>query len=199
MCAGEVACVVLAGVLLGLSAGAASAVLVAWLTRRKFDRTTARAELHARWLAARLTVTRVSLSFIAAFRVLKAEQRESSYFTLRIEEAQRARGDWCAAMQKLESAQAAIITHGLIDPKEDAYVGPRPVSAESLRKAIDGGDREVAELVQCLRDADRTAVDFARSSSTRRGSTRWFDYCCRMFAEALALVESIVNRWSRPD
>ena len=199
MAAGEVACLVAVGVLIGVAVGAALALHLASRSSQTVARRTDLADRHTRWLAARLTVSRASLSFVAAFRALAAERGDSIHLTLRTEEAQRARAHWCDAMREVDLAQAAMIAHGEIDPQLEARFESPPVSGALLRQAINGDEREVARLVKRLGEADRASVDLVRSIAARRDSLGWQDRCRRRVSQSIALAESIINRWSRPD
>jgi len=199
MAAGQVACLVLVGVLIGVAVGTALALHLTSRGSQSVARHGSLADRHARWLAARLTVSRASLSFVAAFRALAAERRDSIHLTLRTEEAQRARAHWCEAMRELDLAQAAMIAHGEIDPQLESLFGSSPVGGALLRQAVNGDEREVARLVQRLGEADRASVDFVRSIAACRDSAGWQDRCRRRVNQAVALVGLIINRWSRPD
>ncbi len=100
-----------------LSATAGTAVTAAVILRRSgmSQWRMRRVDAYARWLAAWMTLSRVSASFVAAFRALATERRDSEYFALRRHEAQRARAAWSDAMRELDRAEAALIA-GTVAP-----------------------------------------------------------------------------------
>ncbi len=181
-----------------LLSGVVGAALAAGFVRRREARETDHArvvEAYARWLAARLTLSRASLSFVAAFRALAAERRESTYFSLRTEEAQRARALWCETSRDLDLTEATLLTT-ISDSGFPAQIGAlERVSAEVLRAAINGAPAAFDGLVQQLRAADQRAVEFARAAaaSSRRGGSPWRGRL-GLFARP---IQSVVHRWSR--
>jgi hypothetical protein len=181
-----------------LLSGVVGAALAAGFVRRREGREAdhARAvEAYARWLAARLTLSRASLSFVAAFRALAAERRESTFFPLRTEEAQRARALWCETSRDLDLAEATLLTT-ISDSGFPAQIGAlERVSAEVLRAAINGDPAAFDGLVQQLRAADQRAVEFARNATVnaRRCGWSWRERL-RLLARP---IQSVVDRWSR--
>ncbi|MEK7757675.1 MAG: hypothetical protein AAB385_10740, partial [Planctomycetota bacterium] len=98
-------------------------------------------QTYARWLAARLTFSRASASFVAAFRALAVERRDSPQFPLRLEEAQRARVSWSEASRDLDFAEAMLLT-SVHDPAIDQRLGEfEHVSAEALRAVVAGDSK----------------------------------------------------------
>ena len=181
-----------------LLSGVVGAALAAGFVRRREAREAdhARAvEAYARWLAARLTLSRTSLSFVAAFRALAAERRESTYFPLRTKEAQRARALWCETSRDLDLAEATLLTT-ISDSGFPAQLGAlERVSAEVLRAAINGDPAAFDGLVQQLRAADQRAVEFARAAAarSRRGGSPWRGRLGLLTRP----IRSAVDRWSR--
>ena len=181
-----------------LLSGVVGAALAAALMRKReaceADHARA-AEACVRWLAARLTLSRASVSFIAAFRALAAERRDSAYFPLRVEEAQRSRALWSEASGDLDLAEATLIA-GIHDPAtQQRLAGFDRVAAEALRSAVHGDQAAAEALVQQLRTADHRAIDFVRSvtTSARQGRCRWG----QRLAQLIKPIQSLADRWSR--
>ena len=197
MSPGEVAGLAL---LAGLFGGVAGAVLVgviisarrAWIAQRRKEQIDA----YAGWLAARLTLSRACGLFVTAFRALAAEPRESVYFSLRMEEAQRARTQWCDAVRQLDLAEATLLAWAA-DPSVVQQCAPLDcIDAGALRQAINGTEGDADRLFQQLRRADRVAIDRARKATAdiqARGSLRTWG---AMLARTTAHLESIVSHWS---
>ncbi|MFH1111241.1 MAG: hypothetical protein V1790_18895 [Planctomycetota bacterium] len=181
-----------------LLSGVIGAALAAGFVRRREAREADRAravEAYARWLAARLTLSRASLSFVAAFRALAAERRESTYFPLRTEEAQRARALWCETSRDLDLAEATLMTMISDSGFQAQMAASERVSAEVLRTAINGAPATFDGLVQQLRAADQRAVEFARAAaaSSRRGGSAWREWLGLLTKP----IQSVVDRWRR--
>jgi len=181
--------------LIGGAVGAALAALawrcgVALVERREHTR-----QAFARWLAARLTFSRASASFVAAFRTLAAERRDSPQFRLRMEEAQRARVSWSEALRGLDLAKAMLLT-SVHDPAIDRRLGEyEPDLGESLRDAVAGDSKGVEKWLYELRAADQRALDFVRgatASTQGKQSIR-----CKRWAHLTTPIRNIVDRWSR--
>ena len=98
---------IMAGILGGVFGAGVTAMYCAFRDRVSAARV-CRRDTIAQWLAARMMLGRASLSFVAAFRSLAAEGRESRYFSLRQDESQRARAQWCAAAETLDLAEAKL-------------------------------------------------------------------------------------------
>lgn len=154
----------------GLLGGVAGAVLVAVLTAKRSrarDRRTHRMNAYARWLAARLAMSRASVSFVAAFRTLAVEDRDGPYAALRTDEAQRARARWFRAMRALDAAEANLIVwsrDGTIRKTLSRF--PR-VSAHALRETVNGNEDDADAFVQRLRDVDGLATAFVADETAR--------------------------------
>jgi uncharacterized membrane protein YedE/YeeE len=118
------------------------------------------ADACAYWLAARWTLSRTSMSFVAAFRALGAEPRDAPNYELREQEAQRARGHWCEAMGEFDRREAALVIFALSEGIP--YSPSDRVDAEELRAAIQGDARGVAALRIRLQAADRDAMERTR-------------------------------------
>ena len=146
------------------------------------------------WLAARMTLTRTSSSVVAAFRALAREPRDSPYLALRGEETQRARAQWCDAMGLLDQAEAELM---VCNPKgsarDDLTRFPR-VSAEALRRAINGSEADAQRLVGELRSSDQQAIDFVQDTTADVLGPRSHPWG-RLMSTARRF-ESIVEQWS---
>jgi hypothetical protein len=160
---------------IGLLSGVVCALIVlVFASRRRWsmELCARRTDAYARWLAARLNLTRASLSFVSAFRTLAAESRESTYFALRCEEAQRARAAWCDAVRELDLAEASLVAW-VDDPTLPQQLGQLGrIEAAALRRAIHGEEQEVDELTDEFHKKDRQAAEFASKAAARLLSRR---------------------------
>ena len=154
--------------LLGVTIGAI--VTGVRVSRREWRREehARRLEAYARWLAARLTLTRASISFVAAFRALEARRHESTFLPMRQDEAQRARCVWCDAVREHDQAMASLLVWSGEPSLIERLGGLDPVTADVLRKAIDGDADSFDKLVRQLRATDRSALELTRSATTAR-------------------------------
>jgi hypothetical protein len=180
-----------------LFAAVGSAVVTAVAGRRAgrvADQRARRMDAYAQWLAACMGLNRSSASFVAAFRALAAEDRDSKYFALRQEEAQRARTDWCSAQGELERAEAALVVWSEDPSVRERLACGAPVAPEELQSAINGGQGDLDAFMQRLRSADARAAEIARRATrthTRRDPLR-------ELSERLAVfVATIVEQWGR--
>lgn len=181
-----------------LFAGGVGVVATALIAARRgsaADVRMRRIDAYAQWLAAYKTLARTSTSFVAAFRALAAERRDAAYFSLRRDEAQRARAAWCDAMRELDRAEASLVAWSA-DPSIHKQLGrfhrARP---EALRAAIDGNQVDVDKLSHELHGAHELAAEFVIRATvqTRAGhpATR------RLLARVATHVETIVHYWSQ--
>lgn len=150
--------------LLGIAIG----VFTSWLisSRAHFNDRASWQEAWQRWLAARLRLTRTSLSFVTSFRALASTRKNDHYYSLRCDEAQRTRADWCAAMTELEQAQAALTVRCQSTMLYEQVSQIRGVSATQLRQAIHGNVEHVQKFALQLRGLDDTAVSLTRMNTT---------------------------------
>ena len=149
--------------------GAAVGTLIAHARRPK-AKAIGRTEALARWLAARKTLSSSARSFVAAFRALAAEQPDSAFFDLRLDEAQRSRDRLHDAMRIFEEAEATLVAWAPAWSIDDAFSTLARVSAVDLRNAINGNGQAVALLNQRLRRDDQQATDIVkRATTTQRG------------------------------
>ena len=193
MSTGEVAGLMLTIGLLGVMAGAVVAALLISRSARIHERDNQRANAYAQWLAARMTLSRASASFVTAFRALAAEPRQSDYFALRQDEAQRARVAWCDAMHAVDQAEAMLVVWSddpLIQPRLAAFPRIRP---ERLRTAINGDPREVDRLIWQDREAVERAATFVRNATS---ASPWFRGVIGEWrACATRAWQSAIDRW----
>ncbi|MBU0716679.1 MAG: hypothetical protein KJ749_00385 [Planctomycetes bacterium] len=184
----------------GLLAGAISAAAVAWVVLRQQsarETRSIRIDAYSRWLAGCLTLSRASVSFIAAFRALGAEPRSSAYFSLRAEEAQRARAYWGDAMRELDVAEAALLVWDQ-SPSLPAELARFPrVEARELRVTIDGDETDMDEFAQKMRAADEAAVRFVQRETAPPNSAGG-PTLARLILRTAKQLQSIVHRWARP-
>ncbi len=182
--------VVAAGLVGGLAGSMLVALIVTRITKVR-DRRARRIDAYARWLAARLAVSRACVSFVAAFRSLRREPRDSTFFSLRADEAQRARAQWSTAMQELDASEAVLIAWSIHDDIGDRLAGFERVAAHTLREAINGSDEEADALSQRLRTVDRSATEFVREEVVGLGSTlRWIAVMERVRSEIDYIVSA---------
>lgn len=181
--------------LLAAAAGAVVSAVVVVRRDRAAEIRLRRVDVYAQWLASYLAATRASVSFVTAFRALAVVKRDSEYFSLRQDEAQRARTAWSDAMGELDHAVAALLVWSVDESIRSRLGRFERVSPETLRATIDGHRRNVARLIQRLRDADERAAEFVRTSTAgarpRRPSRGV------LLTRAEAYIESIVDHWSR--
>lgn len=164
---GDIVGLVLAVALFSASAGAVVAGVIAARRDRIAELRMRRANAYALWLGARLTLTRASLSFVAAFRAVTAQTRRKDVATLRHEEAQRTRAAWFEAMRELDHAEAGLVVWSG-DPSVRRHLERfPPVKPEKLREAIDGSVNTVAQLARVLREDDDRAAQFVLLATAR--------------------------------
>lgn len=194
MSVSEIVGLALTFTLLGVTIGAIVAVVL--VSRREWRREehARRLDAYARWLASRLTLTRTSISFVAAFRALEARRHESTFLPLRRDEAQRARRAWCDAAAEHDQARASLIVWSHEPSLCERLGGLDPVTPDLLRSAIDGDAHSFDQLVRQLRDGDRHALEVIRSfASLRTGVVRPYPLP-RPLARLVASVAFIVDR-----
>ena len=185
----------------GLFGGAVGAAAVAWGTTRRQRTQQERTQLrdaYARWLAGHMTLSRASVSFVAAFRSLAAETRDSIYFSLRVEEVQRARASWGDAMRELDLAEASFRAHVPSPMISEQLARFKRVEPEALRTAINGSERDADQFVQTLRAADQAAIQFVEKAGARVAPPTRPYLAKSLMTKTAACVERIVDRWSEP-
>lgn len=172
MSSGEVVGLLLTVMLIGVAASGA----VAWLIWRRSTRLreshVRRIDASAEWLAARVTLTRNSISFVTAFRELADEKGDADAIALRRDEAQRARGAWCDARRELDRAEAMLVAWSN-DPGIRQRLGEfDQATPEALRAAVNADRQTLGRLIKRLRDSDDRAAELVRSAACGiRGKT----------------------------
>ncbi len=158
----EIVGLLLTVALMALAAGALVAGvayrIAAHNARQRVDLT----EAYVQWLAARRTLTRVTLSFVAAFRALASTDRTSSNRSLRQEESQRARADWSLAMRSLEDAHTRLCVCDEDDSIARRLQQFAVITPEQIRNAINGDAEVRGRFAAELADTDRRAMAFVR-------------------------------------
>ena len=195
MSTGELVGLICTVALLAAVAGALVTAVVAGRHSRAAEIRLRRVDVYAQWLAAHFATTRASVSFVTAFRALAVVKQDSEYFSLRQEEAQRARAAWCDAMSELDRAEAALLVWST-DPSIRTHLARfERISPETLRSAIDGHRQNVARLIERLRNADDRAAEFVRAA-TKEARPRRLGHG-ETLSRIRAYVGSIVNHLSR--
>ena len=190
--------VILAGVLGGI-VGAVLTALYCTFGSRVVEVRAARRDAIARWLGARITLGRASVSFVAAFRSLATERPESRYVSLRQEESQRVRAQWCRAAESLDLAEATLRVWLRSPEFQERLDGFERTSVESLRAAIDGDEVAVDRLVQAVLDAEREAIALAEAITAAGEPLRFAVAFRKTIDQVTKHVESIVDGWSSYD
>jgi hypothetical protein len=195
MSTGEIIGAVASAALLGLVIG--GWVVLAQTPRRlqREQRRRVRLDAYARWLAARRSVTRASISLVAAFRSLAAEKADSRLFALRSLEAQRARSDWCEQVRELDAAESVLLVHGTAATNPPPWRCIRRVDAEGLQKAIDETDDTVRSLVLSLHQTDREAEKIVQAVVEHEGAFSVDPAAARLIGRLARWIQDITNGW----
>ncbi len=191
----EIVGLTITAALVGGVVGAALTALVARCCATLAARQEHITQTYARWLAARLTFSRASASFVAAFRALATERRDSPQFPLQLEDARRARDSWSQASRDLNYAEAMLLT-SVHDPAiERGLTEFERVSAEDLRAVVVGDSKGVENWLQDIHVTDQSILDFVRSATANShgNQTTW----CKRLSRLSTPIRSIVDRWSR--
>jgi len=147
----------------------------------------------ARWLAAWMNLSRTSVSLVAAFRALAAEAHSSEYFSLRQDEAQRARAAWCDAMRELDRAEAGLVARSASPIRADLAHFVR-ASPAALRAAINGNQRDVDALIEQLGGTTARVAEFVEATAIGEHSIR--SPARELLTRAAARMQAIVQSWS---
>lgn len=194
----DISSVILAGVVGGMI-GAVLTALYCTFRSRVLDVREARRDAIARWLGARITLGRASVSFVSAFRSLAAERLESRYHGLRMEESQRVRAQWCRAAESLDLAEAALRVRLRSEESAARLNGFERTSVESLRGAIDGDELTVDRFVQAVLDAEREAIGLAGAITAESEPSRFGAAFRTIIGQVTAQVEGIADGWASKD
>lgn len=186
---------IVAGVLGGVLGAVVTALICAYRDRVLAARS-CRRDAIAQWLAARITLGRASLSFVAAFRSLAAERRESRYFSLRQDESQRARAQWWRAAESLDLAEAKLRVGTRSTGFSKRLDGFERHSVKSLRAAIDGDEVAVDRFVQAVLDVERRAIALAEAGAAEHEPSHLPAAFWKIADDAKERVEAIINGWS---
>jgi hypothetical protein len=193
MSIGEVVGLTLTVAVFGAAAGAAvAAAIIAW-SRRGTSRRMRYDDAFAQWLAAWMNLSRTSVSLVAAFRALAAEGHDSEYFSLRQDEAQRARAAWCDAMRELDRAEAGLVARSASPIRADLARFVR-VSPAALRAAINGDQQDVDALVKQLGRTTTRVAEFVEATAIGEHSVR--PPMNEFLTRAGSRVQAIVRSWS---
>ncbi|MGB2985586.1 MAG: hypothetical protein WBE26_06855 [Phycisphaerae bacterium] len=195
MSQGEIVGLLLTVALLAAIVGAVLTAVAALRRDRAAELRTRQIDAYAQWLAARMTLSRASVSFVVAFRALAAQRRDSDYFLLRRDEAQRARADWCDARRELDRAEAVLVAWS-DDPSIRKQLARFDlVAPDVLRLAINSDQGDVDRLAQRLHDADQRAAEFVHAATASTRASRF--PARKRLTVAADYVESIVEHWTK--
>lgn len=198
MASGEIVGLILTVGLLGVVAGIAVTAASAVRRGRATELRIRQVDAYASWLAAWTTLSRASMSFVAAFRALAAERRDADYFSLRCEEAQRARAAWCDAIRDLDRTEALLIAWSEDPSIREQLARFERVPPDVLRAAIDGDSSGVDEFARRFREADDRAVALLCTATAKTRSHQ--PAARKLAARAATYAETIIDRWSKaPD
>lgn len=197
MTVGEVVGLTVVALLLGAAAGVGiGMLLMARLMRSGYARRSS-SESYAKWLAARFTHGRASVSFVAAFRALASEARGSPNFQLRLEEAQRARADWIESVRLLDGAESLVIASTLDPTVRERLRAFHSVGAGNLRAAIDGPLIAADRFRRSVRQADEAAIDFMLSELSNGSWHRGMRQVMTTgVLRSATRVGGLIDRWS---
>lgn len=173
MSAGELIGIIITAFLLGGAITATVILTLAIKQGRAESPRPNRNDAYERWLAARLTLSRASISFVMAFRTLARETKESPYYALRTQEAQRTRDQWSQAKTEYERALAAIIVHSrnldivmtlqtmdIIDAGDlRSAINGSPLAVQGLRDRLDQQNQHAIRWVQQINDPTQSPME----------------------------------------
>lgn len=175
--------------------GVVLTAVVSWRRNRRIERWIRQTDAYGQWLGAYLTLIRASISFVAAFRSLAAQKHDSKYFSLRGDEAKRARADWCEAKSRLDRAEAMLIAWSDDASIAEQLAGFRPGAPDMLRAAIDGDPSDVEQLTRRLRETEQRAIAFVRTATDGEEARRFpFSQCLSRPARWATIV---MDNWAK--
>ncbi len=196
---GETIGLVLAALTAGAALGVGAAVLCLFRRERLDALMIRRIDAGARWLAARATLSRETMSYVMAVRALARTERDSQYRTVRRVDASHVRDAWRGAMRELDQAEAALIAWSGDPSTLEVLARCARVTPGAIRSAIDGDRCAVDRLSRKLADSDRRAVEEMGCGFTRGRSAQPTTHLPRRITiQVLRYVEAIVNGLARP-
>lgn len=155
-------------IMVSIISGLVSAVVVSAMLIRRRERSHLRARLidgYAAWLAARLTLSKASCSFVSASRALRAEPQESPHAMLKAQEVQRARAQFSEAVRELDLAEATIIAWSDDSRTHERLAVLDHIGSESLSGTINGNETDVDALHERVRQNDLRSVEFVLNAT----------------------------------
>ena len=169
---------------MGLIGGLIGSMVLGPLRARRWDADRGRArrlDAYAHWLACQLRLNRAAGSFVAAFRCLALEPPDAPYFELRLQEAQRVRAEWCAAVQALDHAEAELLLRAEQPETRARLARIERITVRTLRQAIEGSERQVEDLALQLRTTEEQVIGLVKEAAAqRRPSGPWSQLLARM-------------------
>lgn len=185
----------LAAFVAGLLAGFSITLAMANVIRRTRSHAQERHARSVRWLAARIVLSRATISLVSAMRALKKPPENSELSSLRLAEAQRARAAWFSARRELDRAATSLECWYYAHDERQPIVTAE-VNAGAMRRAIDGDEAAAAQLMQSLRAADEAARTAILQSLMPEVSP-----CSRLVRSAVRLILApfgkVLQSWSR--
>lgn len=191
MSAGELIGIIITAVLLGGAITAAVTLTLAIKQGRAGSPRPNQNDANERWLAVRLTLSRVSISFVMAFRSLAKETKESPYYALRTQEAQRARDQWSQAKTEYERALAAVIVQSTNPSIVATLKSMDIVDASELRSAINGSPLTVQKLRDRLDQQDQNAIRWVQQINGPTQSPM------ELLLKPVRYLQNIIQHWDQ--
>ncbi len=121
----------------------------------------------SRWLAARRTMSRATVSLVAAFRALRRDQPGEVSRSWRYDEAQRARAYWHDALREHERAEADLEVGHWLANVDTHFISPRHPASDGFRAAITGSPDDTNALLLRVQAVDHEASAFAMANIQR--------------------------------
>ena len=182
--------------LCGVVCGAMAAMVVVLQDRRQTGARHHRVEAYARWLAARLALSRACAAWVASTRALAHERPESAYFDLRKEEARRARNQWYEALHELDLARVSLVILTGDSSLRTQLTRLGGIDGDLIRTAIQADNPKWERLMERLRAADVEAVQFVETAMidekhVDRGKETWL-------TRAVHLGRTVFRNWTKP-
>lgn len=191
----EIVGLVLTAALLSATAGIGLALVLHARVSSASSRRVRQMDAHADWLAARLSLTRISLDYVHALRALKASVRAAGAVALRRDEAHHARTAFHESTVRLDRAVSGLVVWSDEPDVFDRVRELERLSSEGLRAAIDGDDHGVEDFIRQVQEVDRQAVELVSRSTARTPRSRF--KADHGVARLAAFLSSIVDHWAR--